>query len=227
MRKILRFAQLKGPDVSIVKLMAKIVGCILGAVLLALAIPLWVYFPGHNFRTVEEGVFYGSRQMGGGAIESAVKKYGVRTLINLRGHNPGSDWFDEEAAACQRLGIEHQSFGWSKNSLPDPESFNKFLDLVETGTKPFLAHCEGGTHRTGVAAASYLLLKGKSIAEARKQFGPFFNDAPIGQLVDLYEQSNGMTFRQWAREIYPQRYAEWKARKEQWEKEQKELQKAA
>ena len=70
------------------------------------------------------------------------------------------------------------SFGWSKNSLPDPESLARYIGVLETGRKPFLAHCQGGTHRTGVAAAVYLLLKGTDVATARKQFGPMFNDAP-------------------------------------------------
>ncbi len=188
------------------KTMLKVLGGIVGVIVAVLAVPVWVYFPGHNFRTVEQGAFYGSRQMGEGALNRAFRKHGVRTLINLRGENPGKPWFDEEAAACAANGVVHENLGWSKNSLPAPESLARFINIVETGQKPFLAHCEGGTHRTGVAAAVYLLLKGESTATARKQFGPFFNDAPIGQLVDLYEGS-GMPFKQWALEVYPGRYA--------------------
>jgi hypothetical protein len=89
--------------------------------------------------------------------------------------------------------------------LPDPESLARLVDVIESGKKPFLAHCEGGTHRTGVAGACYLLLKGADTATARKQFGPMFKDAPIGRVVDLYEGSN-MPFKQWVREAYPARY---------------------
>jgi len=82
---------------------------------------------------------------------------------------------------------------------------------MESGQGPFLAHCQGGTHRTGAAAACYELLRGKSVAEARKQFGPFFNDAPIGKLVALYEQSD-LPFKQWALEVYPSVYEQEKNR---------------
>lgn len=188
-----------------IKKIIKVVAAILGLAIAVLAVPVWLYFPGHNFRTVEDGVFYGSRQMGERALEKNIQKRNIKTLINLRGHNPGSSWYDVEAAVCERLGIAHENFAWSKNSLPDPESLIRFIEVIETGEKPFLAHCAGGTHRTGVAAAVYLLLKGADTATARKQFGPFFNNAPIGQLVDLYEGSD-IPFKQWAQEIYPGLY---------------------
>jgi protein tyrosine phosphatase (PTP) superfamily phosphohydrolase (DUF442 family) len=191
----------------IVKTVAKVLGVLLIVVVLALAVPVWMYFPGHNFRTVEAGAFYGSRQMGSSALESAIKKYGIQTVVNLRGTNPGSPWYDNEVAVCQKLGVAHEDFGWSRSRLPKPESLLRFVEMVETGKKPFLAHCEGGTHRTGAAAACYVLLTGGDAAAARKQFGPFFNDAPIGQLVDLYEGS-ALSFGQWVREVYPGRYAQ-------------------
>lgn len=188
------------------KTLAKIVVVIVGVTVAALAVPLWMYFPGHNFRTVEDKAFYGSRQMGPDALESAIKKYGIQTVVNLRGANPGSPWYDDEVGVCRKLGIAHEDFAWSRNALPDPESLARFVALMESGKKPFLAHCEGGTHRTGVAAACYLLLKGADTATARKQFGPMFRNAPIGQVVGLYGNS-GIRFGQWVREIYPTLYA--------------------
>ncbi|HNR34037.1 MAG TPA: tyrosine-protein phosphatase [Candidatus Hydrogenedentes bacterium] len=194
------------PGVSSMRKAIKIVAILVGAVALVLAVPLWMYFPGHNFRTVEKGAFYGSRQMSGKALEAAIKKRGIQTVINLRGHNPGAPWYDNEVAVCRKLGVAHEDFAWSKGRLPDPESLARFVAVIESGKKPFLAHCEGGTHRTGVAAACYLLLQGADTATARRQFGPMFKNAPIGQVVDLYEGSN-MPFKQWVREVYPARYA--------------------
>lgn len=188
------------------KLAVKIVAAILGIAALALAIPVLLYFPGYNFRTVERNAFYGSRQMDAKALDAAIRKYGIQTVINLRGTNPGAPWYDEEVAVCKRAGVAHEDFAWSRGKLPPPESLLKFVTLIREGRRPFLAHCEGGTHRTGVAAACYLLLKGADTATARKQFGPMFRNAPIGQLVDLYEGS-GMPFEQWIREVYPGQYA--------------------
>ncbi|HEX72335.1 MAG TPA: hypothetical protein ENN65_03365, partial [Candidatus Hydrogenedentes bacterium] len=178
---------------------------LLGTAALLLAVVAWQYFIGHNFRTVEKGAFYGSRQMSGAALERTIRKYDIKTVINLRGENTDQDWYREETAACRRAGVAHISFGWSKNRLPPPESLARFVMLIEEGKKPFLAHCEGGTHRTGVAAAVYLLLRGESPDSARGQFGPMFKDAPIGELVTLYEQSD-LPFRQWVLEAYPAIY---------------------
>lgn len=187
------------------KTVVKAAGIAVAVVVLVLAVPVYMYFPGHNFRTVEQGVFYGSRQMGPAALERAIKKYGIKTVVNLRGTNPGNDWYDREVEVCRRLGVKHEDFGWSKSRIPDPESLNRFVTLVKTGTGPFLAHCEGGTHRTGVAAACYLLLRGSTTTVARGQFGPFFNNAPIGRLMDLYE-GNSMPFDQWVHDVYPAQY---------------------
>jgi len=187
----------------------KIAAIPLALVLLILGVPVYNYFPGHNLRVVEPGAWYGSRQMSGPAIERYAKKYGIKTILNFRGENPGSSWYDDEVAACKRLGIEHVDFGWSRNDLPEPESLKAYLQLLETGKKPFLAHCQGGTHRTGAAAAVYLLWKGESPETARGQFGPAFNNAPIGELVTLYERS-GMPFKQYVAEKYAADYAAWK-----------------
>lgn len=195
------------------KTILKVLLTCFGTAAVILAVPVLYYFPGYNWRTVEKGAFYGSRQMGGHALERTIKKYGIKTVINLRGENPGSDWYDAEAEACKRAGVTLANFGWSKNSIPSPESLAKFIELMESDQGPFLAHCQGGTHRTGAAAACYELLRGKSIAEARKQFGPMFNDAPIGRLINLYESSS-LPFKQWALEVYPSVYEQEKNRED-------------
>lgn len=188
------------------KRLLKSLFALLGSAALLLGVVSWQYFIGHNFRTVEKGAFYGSRQMSGAALERAIRKYNIKTVINLRGEHSDQDWYREETAACRRAGVAHISFGWSKNQLPSPESLADFITLIEEGEQPFLAHCQGGTHRTAVAAAVYLLLRGESTDTARRQFGPMFKDAPIGELVMLYEQSD-LPFRQWALEVYPAIYA--------------------
>lgn len=171
-----------------------------------LAGPVINYFPQYNLRVVEAGSFYGARQMGESALVSTIEQKGIRTVINLRGENPEADWYQGEAAACRRTGANLVSFGWSQGRIPDPESLSQFVDVLETGQGPFLVHCAGGTHRTGVGAAVYLLLKGEDIATARKQFRVGFNDAPIGEVLDLYEKSD-MPFREWVRDAYPQIHA--------------------
>ncbi len=195
------------------KRFAAVSGVLLLVVVVALSPLVWQYFGNYNWRTVEEGVLYGSRQMTGEAIDAAIDDYGIRTVVNFRGTQEGTPWYDEEVAACARRGVAHVDFSWSKNSLPEPESLARFIQLMETGEKPFLAHCQGGTHRTGGAAAAYRLLRGEGPEAAREEFKLGFNDAPIGELVDLYETSD-KPFAQWVATDYPALYEAWKARRE-------------
>lgn len=187
------------------KTLLQIIGVVLAIVLLSFGLIVYQYYGQHNLRVVEPGAFYGSRQMSGPALEAFVKKYNIKTVVNFRGNNPGKPWYDDEVAACKRAGVDHADFSWSRGSIPSPESLARYIELLNTDAKPFLVHCEGGTHRTAVAAACYLLLKGKDVATARKQFGPMFKDAPIGQVVTLYENAN-MPFDQWVKEKYPALY---------------------
>ena len=183
---------------------------ILGIAVVMIAIPLWIYFPGYNFATVEKGAFYRSRQMDGAALEATIAKYNIRTVVNFRGTNTGKPWYDDEVAVCKKMNVAHVDYAWSRGQLPDPESLLKYAALLETGQKPFLVHCEGGTHRTGVASACYLLLNGADPQTARKQFGPLFKNAPIGQLITLYENSD-LPFKRWIQEVYPAQYTTQKA----------------
>jgi protein tyrosine phosphatase (PTP) superfamily phosphohydrolase (DUF442 family) len=173
----------------------------------------WHYFINHNWRTVEDGFFYGSRQMSGDALAEAFEDYGIRTVVNMRSENPEAEWYQEEVAACAAHKVSHVNFAWSKSRIPDPESLLALLDLLENGEPPFLVHCQGGTHRTGTAAAVWLLDQGATPEIAREQFTLGFNDAPIGDIVALYEGSP-LPFRTWVQTDYPALYEQWKAKKE-------------
>jgi protein tyrosine phosphatase (PTP) superfamily phosphohydrolase (DUF442 family) len=161
-----------------------------------------------NFRCVEPNAFYRSAQMPAGRLERVIARYGIQTVINLRGASPEEDWYIEEVTACAENGVQHHSLAWTMQRIPEPESLAHFVHLVETCPSPILVHCQGGTHRTGVASACYLMLEGGALDDARRQLGLFFGDAPIGELLDLYEGSS-KPFAQWVREDYPQCYEAW------------------
>lgn len=163
------------------------------------------YVLGYNFRTVDRGEFYRARQMPAETLEARIKAYDIKTVVNLRGASPGEEWYDGEIAACARTGAAHVDFDWTMRRLPEPESLLRFVQLLASDAGPFLVHCEGGTHRTGVASACYQLLQGKDLDAARDQFGLWFNDAPIGELLELYEGSE-LPFDQWVAQEYPALY---------------------
>ncbi len=158
-----------------------------------------------NLQVVEPGQFYRSGQMTGIELDAVTDWYGIKTVINLRGESPSEAWYRSEIAACERNGVGHHDLSWTMQHIPTPESLVELIDWIESEPRPILVHCQAGVHRAAVASAVYRLLRGDSVDDAREEFGIFFLDAPIGELLDLYDESK--PFEQWAREDYPQVYA--------------------
>jgi len=161
----------------------------------------------YNLRTVEDGTFYRSGQMTAGRLAEVIRDRDIQTVINLRGSSM-EEWYLEETGVCAAYGVDHRDFDWTMRRAPEPESLAEFVSLLEEGERPMLVHCQGGTHRAGVASAVYVLLDGEDTSAAREQFTLFFNDAPIGQVVDWYEGSD-MSFRDWVNTEYPIVYGEY------------------
>ena len=166
-----------------------------------------------NFQVVEQGRFYRSGQMSDRELGAAFRKYDIRTVLNLRGVHPEEAWYRQEVAACAAGGVAHVDLAWSKNHLPEPASLARFVALCSQAETPILVHCQGGTHRTGVASACYVIDRGGSVDAARDQLGILFGNAPIGRLLDLYEGS-ALPFSQWVEEVYPGLYEGLEGRKE-------------
>ena len=161
----------------------------------------------HNFHTVEPDVLYRSGQIPDHRLSLYIDQYGIKTVVNLRGAETDEDWYAEEVAVCEMLGVTHHSLDWSMNRLPDPESLAQLLDWYETADKPILVHCQGGTHRAGIASSAYVLREGGDVKDARGQLGFWFMGAGIGEVLDLYD-GNDRPFTQWVREDYPALYDE-------------------
>ena len=160
----------------------------------------------HNFREVEPDRMYRSGQMPDHRLGRFIKAHDIGTVVNLRGESPDEDWYTDEVAVCAGLNVTHYDLDWSMKRMPSPESLAQLIEIYDGADGPVLAHCQGGTHRAAVAAAVFRLLDGDSVEDARDEFGLFFNDAPIGELLTLYEKDGG-DFRVWAVEEYPEVYA--------------------
>ena len=173
--------------------------------LLLSQLPACVYLHG-NFRTVEPGRVYRSGQLSPGGLERRLEEHNIRTVVSLRGPDPDEAWYSAEKAICSDADVAHLDLPWTEGALPTPESLAQLIAIYDQADGPILVHCQGGTHRAAVAAAVFRLLHGAEVPEAREEFGAFFNDAPIGRLLDLYEGSS-LPFRDWVTEEYPALYA--------------------
>lgn len=109
-----------------------------------------------NFHTVIANELYRSAQPSPTQIAAYAATYGIRSIVNLRGANPGKDWYEAERAMADRLGIQHLDFAMSAKRPLDDGRAAQLIALLRSAPKPVLIHCQAGADRTGLASALYL-----------------------------------------------------------------------
>ena len=129
---------------------------LLGALVMAVAAYALVMDLRNNFYAVIPNEFYRSGQISAGDVAFYKEKYGIRSIINLRGENTGSKWYDTEINEAKAAGVTHIDYRMSsKHILPREESL-RLIALMRDAPKPVLVHCNGGANRTSLASALYL-----------------------------------------------------------------------
>jgi protein tyrosine phosphatase (PTP) superfamily phosphohydrolase (DUF442 family) len=163
---------------------------------------VYVYNP-LNFHVVKEGVLYRSGQPGGDDLERIAREHGIRSVINLRGANPGEPWYEEEIAASRRLGLERVEISMSAERLPHREELSALLDAFRELPRPMLVHCDGGADRSGEAVAIFALEHLKwSRSEALLQLRPSYGHNPERYPAKTYFVERVWRGGKWAREAY-------------------------
>ena len=119
-----------------------------------------------NVHTVVAGELYRSAQPSAAQITEYASRYGVRTIVNLRGENAGRPWYDSEVAASASLGVSHVDFRMSSSRDLTKEEAGRLLATLEAAEKPLLIHCQAGADRSGLAAALYVAAIAKQGEEA-------------------------------------------------------------
>jgi protein tyrosine phosphatase (PTP) superfamily phosphohydrolase (DUF442 family) len=173
---------------------------------------------GANFHAVIDGRFYRAAQPSGPSLANAIRAYGIRTVVNLRGpNNDGEDWYEEEKQVAARTGIQFVSVNMSASDKPQEAELRKLIDTFDQCPVPILVHCNSGSDRSGFASACFLLMTpGAGLDEARAQLSIRYGHFPWGragclsQVLDQYQKwldGQGLShepgrFRRWAREIY-------------------------
>lgn len=122
-----------------------------------------------NFHTVVAGALYRSAQPTAVDIASYQRSYGIKTIVNLRGENIGSPWYDTEVAKANQLGIAHINFRMSaRRELTQAEAAD-LIATLEHAEKPVLVHCQAGADRSGLASALYVAAVAKLGEKAAEQ----------------------------------------------------------
>lgn len=160
----------------------------------------WLHFSG-NFHAVVAGELYRSAQVSPGDMAGYQARYGIQSILNLRGAAPGEAWYDAEVAAAAKLGLRHVDFPMSASRELTAEDAGRLIAVMRDLPKPLLVHCRHGADRTGLAMALYLAAlagQGEEVAESQLslRYGhfavPYLSDAwPMDQSWEQMEQSLG------------------------------------
>ncbi len=129
-----------------------------------------------NFAPVIPGKLYRCNHPTPGRLAALKRRYGLCTLINLRGHRQcGADALSRDAAS--RLGLLHVDMAFESRGAPHRDRILRFAEIYRTLQTPALMHCKSGADRAGLAAGLALLFEGGTAAQAMDQlhwrFGHF------------------------------------------------------
>ena len=144
-----------------------------GTILLAvLAILAGLQFTG-NFHTVVQGEFYRSAQPTPAELASYVRRYGLKTVINLRGTHPKAKWYKGEKRVTDTLGVRMIDFKMSASKELSTARAEELVALLKSAEKPILVHCKAGADRTGLVSVIYAnQVAGIDEEDAEKQLWP-------------------------------------------------------
>jgi protein tyrosine/serine phosphatase len=121
-------------------------------------ISVGVYFTGlmlnGNFHEVIPGELYRSAQPSGSDLALYAERYGIKTVINLRGSNQ-KPWYKEEVTSAKELGLVHIDFRMSASRVLSADESRALITLMRDAPKPILIHCLSGADRTGLASVLY------------------------------------------------------------------------
>lgn len=163
----------------------------------------------HNWAMVVPGRLYRSNHPTPARLRAAVERYGLRTLVNLRGHRRcGSDALSRGAAAA--LGLRHLDMAFESRGAPHRDRILRFAELYRSIETPALMHCKSGADRAGLAAGLVVLFEGGTAAEALGQLSwryGHFNRSRTGVLDAFFvryaaEAEGRMPFLDWVARDY-------------------------
>jgi protein tyrosine/serine phosphatase len=144
-----------------------------------------------------------------GRLVRLTRRYGIRTLINLRGEaRNGSDALSREAAA--KLGLAFHDMPLESRGAPQCERILRLHEIYRTMQSPALIHCKSGADRAGLAAGLFILFEGGTAAQALRQLSLRFGHIRLARtgILDAFflryqrEGEGRKPFLDWVREDY-------------------------
>jgi protein tyrosine/serine phosphatase len=162
-----------------------------------------------NVAVVVPGKLYRCNHPTPGRLARAQRKFGLHTLINLRGQRfCGSEALSREAAL--RLGMNHIYMAFESRGAPHRERILRFHDIYRGLDTPAMMHCKSGADRAGLASGLALMFEGGTSRDALGQLNWRFGHidrSPTGILDAFFHlyatvAEGRIPFLQWVAEEY-------------------------
>lgn len=133
-----------------------------------------------NFHAVVDGEAYRSAQPSPAALKKMIKRYSLKSVINLRGRRSDKEWYQKEVAAASESHIQHIDFKMASSEELSPEQVTELIRIMRDAPKPVLIHCDHGINRSGLASALYLAaIKKGSERDSELQLSPMYGYWPL------------------------------------------------
>jgi protein tyrosine/serine phosphatase len=164
-----------------------------------------------NWGVVEAGRLYRSNHPLPWQLRAAARRFGLRTVINLRGERTGCGSDRLGRAAAAELGLVHIDAPFESRGAPHKDRILRLAEIFRTMREPALLHCKSGADRTGLAAGLWLLLQGRPPEEALAQLSLWHGHVRQGRtgILDAFflayaaaHAQDGKPFLDWLREDY-------------------------
>ena len=127
------------------------------------------------------GEAYRAAQLDRDELDEYTAKYGIKSVINLRGKGETAVWYREEIDFCASHGIDHYDLQLTAGLPPTRGQIDSLVAFFHTARRPVLMHCRGGADRSGLAAAIWKLeIDRVSPREAWGQLSIQYGHLPFG-----------------------------------------------
>ena len=132
-----------------------------------------------NVHTVERDTLYRSATLHPDALRRVVDTYSIRTVLNLRGAEPGERWYREESACLNTAGVHLIDFPMVDYLEPSDQQLSDLRGIFTAASRPLLVHCRVGADRTGLVCALFeLWIMRKPADTARRQLSWRYGHVP-------------------------------------------------
>ncbi|GLI53857.1 dual specificity protein phosphatase family protein [Thermodesulfovibrio yellowstonii] len=166
-------------------------------------VSLYIYMEEQgNFHEITPGEAYRSAQLDRDELEYYIKKYNIKSILNLRGENPDAPWYIEELQVSSELNVKHYDIALSATRKLTDREIHKLIEIFKSAPRPILIHCKSGADRSGLIAAIWkVVVDGVSESEAKKQLTPLYGHLSVNETKAM-DESFDEFFEKWTKGIY-------------------------